>query len=297
MSTADLPDLAPFEQAAAKRTEATTGGETQLVTPGEPITSNTAFMRGHGTYVEEGVVISALAGVVERINKLVTVRALKARYAGEIGDVVVGRITSLAEKRWRVDLNSRQNGVLALSSINLPGGVQRRKSESDELRMRTFFAEGDLVVAEIQSLYGDGAIAIHTRSLKYGKLRNGTLVTIPPALVQRSRTHFYAIPCGVDVILGLNGYIWVSKHVDPQAIEANPEEVYSNVNDPITAEERTNVARVANCIRALSRQFIHIHDTAIVYAYEASLRFPISDLVTDSVSSEIAMEVRAKLQS
>lgn len=32
-----------------------------------------------------------------------------------------------------------------LSSINLPGGIQRRKSENDELQMRSFFSEGEIL--------------------------------------------------------------------------------------------------------------------------------------------------------
>jgi exosome complex component RRP4 len=43
------------------------------------------------------------------------------------------------------------------------------------------------------------------------------------------------LPCGVDLILGLNGYIWVSKHVKDQDQEGeegfDAEAVYSNVND------------------------------------------------------------------
>lgn len=76
-----------------------------------------------------------------------------------------------------------------LSSVNLPGGVQvrlliihfrfqavgrsyqRRKLESDELQMRNFFEEGDLLVAEVQAFFSDGAMSLHTRSLKYGKVR------------------------------------------------------------------------------------------------------------------------------
>lgn len=48
---------------------------------------------------------------------------------------------------------------------------QRRKLESDELQMRNFFEEGDLLVAEVQAFFADGAMSIHTRSLKYGKVR------------------------------------------------------------------------------------------------------------------------------
>ena len=94
-------------------------------------------------------------------------------------------------RRWKVDANSRQDAVLMLSSINLPGGVQvrdfpsprwmwsradrasvqqRRKLESDELQMRQFFEEGDLLVAEVQAFFADGAMSLHTRSLTYGKV-------------------------------------------------------------------------------------------------------------------------------
>jgi exosome complex component RRP4 len=69
-----------------------------------------------------------------------------------------------------VDINSRQDGVLQLSAINLPGGIQRRKSESDERQMRTFLKEGDVIVAEVQAFFQDGGMSLHTRSMKYGKV-------------------------------------------------------------------------------------------------------------------------------
>ena len=66
-------------------------------------------------------------------------------------------------------------------------------------------------------------------------MRNGQLVTVPPVLVRRLKSHFIALPCGVDLILGLNGYIWVSKHVlaSQQVGEEgfDAEAVYSNRND------------------------------------------------------------------
>ena len=42
-------------------------------------------------------------------------------------------------------MNSRQDATLLLSSIHLPGAIQRRKSESDELKMRSFYAEGEII--------------------------------------------------------------------------------------------------------------------------------------------------------
>ncbi|KAJ7691796.1 exosome complex exonuclease rrp4 [Mycena rosella] len=247
-------------------------GGSKITWPGETITSSQAYMRGHGTYVENEEVVASVAGTIERVNKLVTVRAIRTKYNPEVGDLVVGRITEVQPRRWKVDANSRQDAVLMLSSVNLPGGVQRRKLESDELQMRNFFEEGDLLVAEVQAFFADGAMSLHTRSLKYGKLRNGQLVTIPPILVRRLKSHFITLPCGVDLILGLNGYIWVSKHVKESEQEGeegfDAEAVYSNRNDYIDDSTRIAISRVANIIRVLASHFVPLTDALLLEAYE-----------------------------
>eukprot|EP01111_Echinosteliopsis_oligospora_P017405 TRINITY_DN7517_c0_g1_i2.p1 TRINITY_DN7517_c0_g1~~TRINITY_DN7517_c0_g1_i2.p1 ORF type:complete len:146 (-),score=35.30 TRINITY_DN7517_c0_g1_i2:511-948(-) len=117
----------------------------QHVMPGDIVTTEVGFMRGHGTFVEEDKLIASVSGIVERVDKLISVRPLRSRYTGEVGDVVVGRVTELGPKRWRVELNARQEGQLLLSAIHLPGGVQRRRTQSDELHMREFFTENDLI--------------------------------------------------------------------------------------------------------------------------------------------------------
>ena len=72
--------------------------------------------------MEEDALTASVAGVVEQVNKLISVRPIKNRYNGEVGDVIVGRITEVQQKRWKVDTNSRLDSVLLLSSVNLPGG-------------------------------------------------------------------------------------------------------------------------------------------------------------------------------
>lgn len=68
------------------------------------------------------VLKASVAGTIERVNQLICVRPIKCRYMGEIGDVVVGRITEVQQKRWKVETNSRLDSVLLISSVNLPGG-------------------------------------------------------------------------------------------------------------------------------------------------------------------------------
>ncbi|PIK57292.1 putative exosome complex component RRP4 [Apostichopus japonicus] len=172
----------------------------RLVTPGDTITSDSDYMRGHGTYFEDTKLLASVAGVVETVNKLIHVNPLKTRYNGEVGDVIIGRIVEVAQNRWKLDTNSRLNSVLMLSSVNLPGGELRRRSAKDELNMRKYLQEGDLVSAEVQSVYGDGSLSLHTRNLKYGKLGQGMLVKVSPMVVKRSKTHMHNLSCGASII-------------------------------------------------------------------------------------------------
>lgn len=274
------------------------GMDSRLTYPGESITSSHTYMRGHGTYVDTDEVIASVAGTVERVNKLVTVRPVHTRYNPEVGDLVVGRITEVQPRRWKVDANSRQDAVLMLSSVNLPGGVQRRKLESDELQMRNFFEEKDLLVAEVQAFFSDGAMSLHTRSLKYGKLRNGQLIAVPPILVRRLKSHFLTLPCGVDLILGLNGYIWISKHVKNNEQEGeegfDAEAVYSNQNDFIDESTRNAISRLTNAINILVSHFLPLTDVILLEAYDwiVDHEYQPKDLMQEEVGDALVAAMR-----
>jgi exosome complex component RRP4 len=126
--------------------------------------------------------------------------------------------------------------------------------------------------------------------------------------VRRLKSHFLALPSGVDVVLGLNGFLWISKHV--QDAEQAGEDgfdaaaVYSNKNDvrrvpfflillllaatarPGRAHQwsagadradrsqviddatRAAIARVANLVRALAAHSVPLSDVILLEAYE-----------------------------
>ncbi|XP_064324703.1 exosome complex component RRP4 isoform X2 [Phalacrocorax carbo] len=238
------------------------GGEKHLVAPGDTITTDTGYMRGHGTYVDEEKLIASVAGAVERVNKLVCVKALKTRYNGEVGDVVVGRIT------------------------------ERRRSAEDELAMRDYLQEGDLISAEVQSVFSDGAISLHTRSLKYGKLGQGVLVQVSPSLVKRQKTHFHDLPCGASVILGNNGFIWIYPTPEQKDEEAGG---FTTNLEPVPLSDREVISRLRNCIVALASQNLMLFDTSILYCYEASLPHQIKDILKPEVMEEVVLETRQRL--
>ena len=45
--------------------------------------------RGHGTYVDNEEVIASVAGIVERVNKLISVRAIRTRSVGLVVSAVI----------------------------------------------------------------------------------------------------------------------------------------------------------------------------------------------------------------
>lgn len=52
----------------------------QLVLPGDVLSDDPTSMRGHGTFLLDGRIVASVAGIVERIGKLISVRPLKSRY-------------------------------------------------------------------------------------------------------------------------------------------------------------------------------------------------------------------------
>ena len=110
-----------------------------------------------------------------------------------------------------MDLNGTQDAILPLTSVHLPDGEQRRRTAKDEMQMRDIFTEGDMIVAEVQNIYRDGAIVLQTRSKKFGELSTGVLIQSKPILIKHLEQHIVDMnDLGVRVIFGLNGYVWIS---------------------------------------------------------------------------------------
>ncbi|VEU22984.1 DEKNAAC103994 [Brettanomyces naardenensis] len=300
-----------------------------IVVPGELITDDPSWMRGHGTYFLNEKTYSAVAGTIIRVNKLLSVIPFKGRYSPETGDHIVGRIVEVSNKRWKVDIGAEHDAILMLGAVNLPGGVLRRKSEADELQMRAILKEGDLLNAEVQSLFQDGSASLHTRSLKYGKLRNGVFVVVPSNLIIRAKNHAHDMPGGVSIILGVNGFCWIYKTKENQVPvaggsstqskaeagfqaathnggytpgmgsvsitsleEQSSWDIYSDKNDTISNSIKETISRYKNCLLALSHCNIAINETRLAKAYDISLGYgDVNSLVNEEVEESIGEDL------
>lgn len=302
--SAESEDDDPSHTRPAKRLRL---APSSIVTPGEVVTTETTWMRGHGTFTaaDSPTILATLAGTLLRTNKLLSVTPLRARYIPSIGDLVIGRIVEVQSRRWKVDIAAPLLAQLPLSSINLPGGVLRRRTTADELQMRQYFQEGELVLAEVQSVgQSDGTAMLHTRSLKYGKLRNGMFLSVTgasggPGVVRSKRQTFTMTMSGgageVDVVLGVNGFVWISRHVEPQAAEQSEKlgrqgisitsleetvsaSIYSSQNDDIPQSTRREIVRLAGCVRALAEGAVRVDEETVTKAYEAALEIEIDEM-------------------
>jgi len=91
------------------------------------------------------------------------------------------------------------------------------------------------------------------------------------------RSHFITFSWGVEVILGMNGYIWVGKPRKAIA-ELDLDAIYSSELAEISSEEREQIIRTCCSIRCLDKIFRNIDDHSITEMYQRIKNFPLKDL-------------------
>ena len=185
-----------------------------IVITGDKLGHTKEYVKGLNTLTDDQENIYATTcGVVELTDRIISVRNIFSCYIGQIGDVIVGRVREIIGSRWKIHIGSDQDAFMLLSNVTEPGGVLRRRGHEDELQMRNLLAEGDIVVCEVQRIFFDGSISLHTRNgVKYGRMNEGVLVIVQLQLIPRMRKHFYNFSCApaIHVIIGDNGFIWLS---------------------------------------------------------------------------------------
>ena len=143
------------------------------------------------------------------------------------------------------------------------------------------------------NVHNDGGLSLHTRSLKYGKLSQGTLLQVSPSLIKRRKTHFHRLPCGAHVILGNNGYIWIS----PGSVsEEGTFGGFAQNLSVVPKDERIVVARLRNTVLALASRGIALWDTSLSYGYDASDGYQPEELLKEEVINEVAQVTKQKLE-
>ncbi|ETO10007.1 hypothetical protein RFI_27369 [Reticulomyxa filosa] len=174
--------------------------------------------------------------------------------------------------------------------------------------MHTLLKENDLISAEVQSFRMDGDVKLHTRNLKYGKLSNGICIKVDQSLIKQSSQHFInldqyvstkmtkepsaleSVSIGVDIILGNNGFIWITNTIKNEPLlrviyEHKEKHLdYTPLLPKIDKSVRFNMVRVRNAIECLHQSHLHICEESIVDVYLSSIFFKFS--CTDMLKSK-----------
>ncbi|KAL6121932.1 hypothetical protein NUSPORA_01088 [Nucleospora cyclopteri] len=205
----------------------------KTVFPGEKISNNKneEFTYGKGTFLRENAICSAYFGYPVITDQLITAKPkFSHRYVPEVGDVVIGRVSQIYNKKWKLEMNSEMETLLGLGSIILPGVAQRRKSEADQVEMRNIFKLNDLIVCEVQKINKSGSASLHTRSEKYGKLKDGILIKILPNNFTEMNSRFVRDK-QLLIICGVNGFIWISTTENYAAIPVIKKKIEESVEN------------------------------------------------------------------
>ena len=127
---------------------------------------------------------------------------------------------------------------------------------------------------------------MHTRSLKYGKLRNGVFAAVTGTgggggVVRSKRQVWTLEPANgaakIDVLLGVNGYIWISKHIEGETSaeaaginrmeETVSNKVYSSQNDEIDVPTMREIARIRSVVLALVENGVKVDEDMVTKGY------------------------------
>ena len=153
----------------------------------------------------------------------------------------------------------------------------------------------------MQQFFSDGTVSLQTRSARYGKLSQGCFVRVYSALVKRCKKHFHSFPFGITVILGNNGYIWISVTSEEEH-QANKEKVpfmpraAVEAQREITFKDRENMVRVRNCILALQQEFLPIYPETIMDVYESSLQIAPKNILLQDVVKLITTSAAERIK-
>ncbi|KAK8759278.1 hypothetical protein V5799_003090 [Amblyomma americanum] len=104
-----------------------------------------------------------------------------------------------------------------------------------------------------------------------------------------SQAWLRSLPCGVQVILGNNGYVWICPLPSEEGTK-----FFQSV-DMVPEVTREAISRVRNCIVALARNHVLLFDTSIVYAFDISLEHKVNALTKPEVMKEVADLTKQKL--
>lgn len=130
------------------------------------------------------------------------------------------------------------------------------------------------------------------------QLGNGQLVKVAPYLIKRLKQHFHQLKdLGVDLILGCNGFIWISAtsasgNKGKLQVSDSAATSASDMDFTVQFEVRERICRLANSVRVLGALGLLVSPDSIMHTYDASLLWEVP--VKDMLSADFYVKLAEK---
>jgi len=193
--------------------------EKRIVLPGEKIADSKIHTQH--SYTEGEATYAAVIGTVDDEGRYTPLASV---YRPALGDVVIGMITNIRRAGYLVDLNLPQEGLIVGRDVKIK------------------LKRGDFVICKVKFVNEIG----ETELGEVRRLPKGKIIEFPSAKVPRligrksSMLNLLKEHTGGDVMVGNNGYVWMSENSDMplllKAIKTIEEKAHrSGLTDEIAA--------------------------------------------------------------
>lgn len=161
--------------------------------PGEKIAEGR--INAPNTFFGENATYAAVIGMVDDEGRYIP---LENRYRASVGDVVVGIVTDVRHAGYEVDLNLPEGGFIPTRDVRLT------------LQL------GDFVICRVKSVSEVGDVDLgEVRRLPKGKIVDFPSAKVPRLIGKKSSMiNLLKDYAGGDIMVGNNGYVWMSEKCD-----------------------------------------------------------------------------------
>ena len=143
---------------------------TELLMPGEELTTSEEYISGDGTYEDDGIIYAAIIGQknFDEAEKIAKVKALNPPGILKPGDIILGEVTNVSNSVANVKISGPESGKTA--GKNLSGVVHVSKIKEEYIKdARREFHIGDMIRARIEQI--EPSIQLATNAEELGVLK------------------------------------------------------------------------------------------------------------------------------
>ncbi len=184
-------------------------GEKEIVIPGQVIAESMEYLPGDNVIREKEKLIATRVGIVNVSGRLIKLVPLAGPYVPKRDDVVIGKVTSIGFSGWRVDI-----GWAFEANLSVKDAVSDFVRKGADLTK--YFDHGDYVMTQIFNVASMKIIDLTMRGPGLRKLEDGRIIKVGSTKVPRiigkqgSMISMIKEHTGCKILVGQNGYIWLS---------------------------------------------------------------------------------------